>query len=597
MATSLNTLTAGRGCGWFRPVIAVGALILLLQLSPSADAAAVTATLDRQTVGVGETVTLVLTFEGAALPSAPALPALTNLTFASVMQGSEITIINGQRSSRQNFSYGLTAAKVGDTTIPAMQFQVGGQVLATPPLKVNIVPSAADAGLTNLAFLRLLVARTEVYLGESFPVELHLYWQNAQDIQMPQIKADGFSISQVPKPGQTRTQMGAVVYNLAVFKFSAAAAKVGNFTFGPAEENLTLQIPVNDARRRDPFGGFFGPNVQLRPVTLRSEAPTMRVLPLPLEGQPANFNGAVGNYALSVSAGPTNLAVGDPITVKIQISGQGRPESLTLPAEPQWREFTTYPPDGAFDARDPLGLSGTKSFTQVVIPQNHEIKELPPFSFSFFDPQAKRYQTLTGRATPLQVRSSFSSTPSLVLTNANAAGPPPAATDIVHIKQRAELAATLQAPLVRQPWFLALQAVPLLAWLGLVLRRKSREALSNNPRLRRQRQVARFIRDGLGQLRDLAAANKSDDFFAALFRLLQEQLGERLDLPASAITEAVIEERLRPRGAPGETLTALHELFQTCNLARYAPLKSSQELAALIPKVEDVLRQLQNIKE
>ena len=40
----------------------------------------------------------------------------------------------------------------------------------------------------------------------------------------------------------------------------------------------------------------------------------------------------------------------------------------------------------------------------------------------------------------------------------------------------------------------------------------------------------------------------SDEFFAVLFRLLQEQLGERLDLPASAITEAVIEERLSPLG-------------------------------------------------
>jgi hypothetical protein len=97
-------------------------------------------------------------------------------------------------------------------------------------------------------------------------------------------------------------------------------------------------------------------------------------------------------------------------------------------------------------------------------------------------------------------------------------------------------------------------------------------------------------------LRRLAAENKSDDFFATLFRLLQEQLGERLDCPASAITEAVIEERLRPRGVPEATLNALRELFQTCNLARYAPIRSSQELAALIPRLETSLRELQNLK-
>jgi len=60
--------------------------------------------------------------------------------------------------------------------------------------------------------------------------------------------------------------------------------------------------------------------------------------------------------------------------------------------------------------------------------------------------------------------------------------------------------------------------------------------------------------------------------------------------------EAVIEERLRPGGAPEATLAALHELFQACNLARYAPVKTSQELAAVIPKVEAALRELRGLK-
>jgi len=85
-------------------------------------------------------------------------------------------------------------------------------------------------------------------------------------------------------------------------------------------------------------------------------------------------------------------------------------------------------------------------------------------------------------------------------------------------------------------------------------------------------------------------------FFATLFRLLQEQLGERLDLPATAITEAVIEEHLRPRAVPTTTLAPLQELFQTCNLARYAPIKTSQELAAIIPRLESVLQELQGVK-
>jgi hypothetical protein len=100
----------------------------------------------------------------------------------------------------------------------------------------------------------------------------------------------------------------------------------------------------------------------------------------------------------------------------------------------------------------------------------------------------------------------------------------------------------------------------------------------------------------LAELRAHASANKSDDFFAQMFRLLQEQLGERLDLPASAITEVVIEERLRPARVDGGVINELEALFQACNQARYAPVRSGTELAALIPRLESVLREVGGLK-
>ncbi len=104
------------------------------------------------------------------------------------------------------------------------------------------------------------------------------------------------------------------------------------------------------------------------------------------------------------------------------------------------------------------------------------------------------------------------------------------------------------------------------------------------------------MQEGLHKLRGLATGKKSEEFFATLFRLLQEQLGERLDLPASSITEAVVDEHLREGAVSEKTLTALQEIFQACNLARYAPVQSSQELVAMIPKFEELLRELQRMK-
>ena len=329
---------------------------------------------------------------------------------------------------------------------------------------------------------------------------------------------------------------------------------------------------------------------------MQSEAQKIRVLPLPQENVPDTFNGAVGTYTLTVNAGPTNLAVGDPLTVRVQITGRGLLDAVNLPPQPQWRDFKAYDANSKTDSSDPLGLSGAKTFEQVIIPQNHEITRLPPLQFSYFDPNAKTYRTLSGPAISLSVRPSASATPPPLLTNSTPAnGPSPPSDDIVHIRARLDTVAMVQPPLIQQPWFLGLQAVPIVAWLVPFIVRRRNESLANNPRLRRQREVAQRVREGLRELPALAVSEKSDAFFAVVFRLLQEQLGERLDQPASGITEAVIEERLRGRNLSDSTLNELHELFQACNQARYAPHRSSQELTSYIPRLEAVLRDLQKI--
>jgi hypothetical protein len=180
-------------------------------------------------------------------------------------------------------------------------------------------------------------------------------------------------------------------------------------------------------------------------------------------------------------------------------------------------------------------------------------------------------------------------------TNATVGAEQPGNDDILHI--RAQFAAgSASALLIRQPWFIGLQTAPVLTWLALLVVRKRREALANNPKIRRQREVARRVRAGLKELQSLAAAQNSDEFFAVLFRLLQEQIGERLDVPAPSITESIVDERLRYRNLAPQTLTDLHELFQVCNQARYAPQKTSQELSAMIPRAEAVLADLQKLR-
>ncbi|MHB8522426.1 MAG: BatD family protein [Limisphaerales bacterium] len=595
-----RSLQAGRPAAWL-----LAGCLLLATCANVTRAATFTATLDRDTTTVGEPVTLSLIFGGAQPTRVFGMPQVQGLALQGQGSKMQSDSINGQMSVQFIYLYAATPQHAGEFTIPAIRAEVDGQTLTSQPLKLKALPAGQvnpDAGgVAQFAFLKLIVPRNEVYIGEVFPVDVWLYVQSGQDLELPQLKGEGFTFGPMAKPTQTRTQVNNAIYNVVSFKLTATPAKNGTLTLGPAGCSLTLRIPRTNRRARDPSGfdplDFFSSPYELRKVTLTSEAQTIRARPLPTTNAPANFTGAMGSFSVSLHASPTNVAVGDPITVTVRIEGRGNFDALNLPPQAGWGEFKIYPPTSKVATTDPLGLQGVKTFEQVIIPQNTEIKELPAFAFSFFDPERKDYRTETLAATPLVVRpTAATQAPPLLATKSESEknnSPPP--QDIVAIKQHPGRVAVLSPPLIRQPWFLALQGLPALAWLSTLTWRKRRDRLANNPRLRRQRQVARVIRKGLADLRQSAEANDAEAFFAGVFRLLQEQIGERIDLPASAITEAVLEERLRPLGVPEANLATLHELFQACNQARYAPQPSRQALASLLPKVESALLAIRRV--
>ena len=574
---------------WFGLVLA-GVLLLGVQ---SGMAVTFSAGLDNNTTHVGEGVMLRLTFVDGTPSAMPQMPQVRNLTISYGGNQQAAVMDNGVTRRTFTFIYVVTPDQSGDYTIPAFNVQVGGALLPTQPLKLKVVGSGeklSNAGIEKSAFIKLIAGKSEVYVGEVFPIEIRLYFQAGQDIQMPNLRGDGFTVGRMV-PLQSQEQIGNQIYRVVIFKTLAVPVKAGKLNFGPAECNLNVQVRQNNAN------DLFGARYTLQQVSPTSDPLLINVLPLPAKNVPASFSGAVGNYSLAYSASPTNLIAGDPITVKIQIAGRGALDNILLPGTNVWHDFKTYPPTSKIEMPDPLNPAGMKTFEQIVMPQNAEVKELPPFSFSYFDPELRAYRTLTQPALPLVVRphDAAPQQPTIVVNSANAKDAP-AAREIEHIKTYPGAISAIQPPLLRQTWFLALQSVPMLAWVAAVLLRRRRDAWANNPRLRREHQVAQFIQDTLPELHRLAQERQAELFFAGVFRLLQEQLGERLDLPASAITEAVIEERLRPLHVPEPTLLLLRDLFQSCNQVRYAHLPSSQELAALLPPLETALGELAKLK-
>jgi hypothetical protein len=589
--------------GWWkrRTLVFRAAPLWFALLASSALAAApqFTATLDRDTIVAGESATLTLRFQGGQPQSVPAL-AVPNLRFIDHGWMQSMEMNNGDVSVSYSQTFEVVTSQPGDYTIPALTAVVEGQHLASPPLKLKVVKpdttGAANGGEASLAFLKLFLPKKEVYLGEPVQVQLQFYVRDGvvngdgllagfERLNGSPLKAEGFSVLKTGFTQRRQMPVGNASYTVATLVSAIVPVKTGSLTLDSFNTSITVELPASGSNRgRDPFDPFgMFQQVEQRRVGLAAETQTINVLPLPSANVPTNFTGVVGNFTISVTAGPTNVSVGDPITIKVRISGRGALGSLALPPQ-SWPDFKTYPPTSKIENSDTLGIEGAKTFEEIVVPERADIKTLPPVSFSFFNPDEKNYQTLSQSGIAVAVRPG-GSVPAPTIAAQHPENQP-GAPDIVSIKQRPGVVTRAGPALVTQGWFWGVQAVPVLALVASVTWRRRNDALANNPRLRRQRQVARILADGVRALRASASANNSEEFFATLFRLLQEAVGERIDLPASAITEAVVEERLRPAGVPDAAVASLHELFQMCNLARYAPVKSSQELAAIIPRFE-----------
>lgn len=569
-------------------------------------AASFTASLDRDTITLGEQATLSLKFDGVQPQNAPDLPDVSGLRFQYVGPSSSFSFINGRTSSSITYNYIVSPQREGRFVIPRVQVDVGGEQFSAPPLTLIVskasAPSTAAVNSGNeVAFLKLSFPDQKVYVGESAVARLELYLrddvQNFGNFQLTSSSADGFSAGKLVElqNQRRRVQIGNHVYTVIPIGIPLTVVRAGDLTLGPFTATAVVVLPSSN-NGGDPFFQQFFNQGEQKQVPLASESVKVESLPLPEQDQPSNFTGAVGDFTMTATVGPTNVTVGDPITVRVEISGSGSLDSLSLPPQTAWRDFKTYPPTTKLDTSDQFGFQGTKTFEQIISPQNSDVHELPPLSFSFFNPNDGRYHTLTHPAVPLVVKAAGATPLPTLAANQNVAPENQSPQDILPIKDNLGTLAVASPPLIARPAFLAAQSVPVLAFLAAFIWRKRADSLANNPRLRRQRAVAQLVASGMDDLKKYAAENKPDEFFATLFRLLQEQLGERLDCPASSITENVVDEHTLLRNASAATRDALREQFQLCNQARYAPVRGTAELNSVAANFESLIGQLREVK-
>jgi hypothetical protein len=567
----------------------------------SAAPPAVTAQLAPSEITLGQSAQLSITTSGGG-NDAVSPPAMPGLEFVAVGQSSQMQFINGVTSSTVSECYEVIPQRAGTFTIPALSR--GSQQLVLHVRSGNgssgaatgnntglsSLPSPAANGLSSgqtsltldgSAFVRLRLPKRELYVGETVPVDIQVGTRAgwvASINGLPTISGDAFLLNKLSsQPEQAEESIDGQPYTVFTWHSALAVVKPGEFSLS-VETPLTVRMrtaprrrmPVPNGMFNDPmfedafndpfFQNFFGGTTE-KEITVASHAEAIRVFPLPTEGRPAGFGGAVGNFEVNSELSAAQSAAGDPLTLRLKVTGTGsfdRVNSSMLGAVDGWK---TYPPTAKFGPADSAGYSGEKDFEQAVIPIKAGRETVPALAFNFFNPETRQYETkLTA---PLSVEVSPAPAGSLAAATAPAssASPTPAiepSRDGLrpdHVVTSGTVASL--RPLYFQPWFVGTQGALVLCFAGglFALRRHERRASDSDGTQRREASTA--IAGCLAEMDAASTAGDAARFFQSARVALQQKLAASWHIAPASITIAEIDARLNGQGGEMRRVFAL----------------------------------------
>lgn len=478
-------------------------LLLAIVYASSTQAQTVSAEFNPNPIATGDTGSFTIIIDGGITEDTLEPPLPNGLSTTGRAQTSQqMQIINGKQSISMSMTWPVVASAAGTYTIPAIPIRVNGQNLSTLAVTVTVAdnPSRQQQRQALEPLLRLIPGKTEFYIGEMVPVSAKIYVPSrvqVQQIGLIETEKQDLAIQRFPtRPQENQVQIDNRNYTELALSSVMSALVPGKVKLGPAKTKMIIATPSHDNRF-----GFFGSMLEQREIQLEAPAVTVNVLPLPTEGKPKNFSGAVGQFTFVASTDTTTAKVGEPLTIDLSIKGSGNFDAIQAPTMLTRENWKQYPPKRYnVDANDPnrANLIQRHVGFSITLVAEQPATEIPAFEFCYFDPNNRQY--INQRSQPLQVSITGSTeapaTPPLTANNSTAAAPDasmpvlePQLTDILTV-----LPTTPRIAQIRSPWFKdwlvitfnALGFTLLIGWLLQLYFSSRKSVAKHSPELKRR---------------------------------------------------------------------------------------------------------------
>ncbi len=517
----------------------------------------------------------------------PAIPTVDGLEIRRLpgeQKSSMVRIVNGRRSEETTvgISFEAIPKRTGVFTVPPFVVTIDGIEHRTAP--VTFTASVSETG--DLLLVRVTGDPESIYVGQRGSMELEIAIRSYRDERLGVVLDEAALWSLVDarnsewgawlpalqqleaerkRPrGIDRTIDGA---QYLVYTVSKAFDPIAAGTPDVGDVRIRMNYPTA-LRRGNDF--LFESRLTLagsRPIGASPSSIDLTVLSPPEGGRPAAWNGAVGDFELVAVARPTEVAVGDPITLSMRIvdrSGRAGLEGVLPPPFGEQPDFETAfrvprdTPSGTVDG-------DAKVFTQTIRALVDDVREIPPIEFAYFNPATGTYEVARSEPIAISVKPSAIArleveTPGPVTTTDQTTeratnGPRPT----VPFEGRSTPGTGVLA--TSGPLALGLVTLPPVAVAGIVLLHRRRVADARDPAARRARLARRTCEARLASARDASTLGDA----------LLGFIADRTGMAAGAATRGDAVRLLQRQGLDGSVVAELDDFLRSCERARFTP--------------------------
>ncbi len=491
--------------------------------------------------------------------------------------------INGKRSYSKTYTYFLAPKTRGEFTIKQATIEIDNDIYKTLPIKVVVTTAVtkpkdgnnADFIANENVHLVAEVSNSNPYLNEAITIVYKLYVSNNVSItkswrEIDSPKYADFWSQNIDNRGQSQIYEGT--YNGKEYRYVILRRtvlypqKTGKLIIEP----LTLDVPIDvQGNTRDIFGRRRMTRVN---KTISAGKRTITVKPLPTNGRPDNFTGAVGDFSFSVQTNKSILDANESFELITKVSGNGNLKLFDLPSINLPSSLEVYEPVRENKVKiSTKGMNGSVNESYTIIPQFKGNYPIRPISFSYFDLKSKSYKTISSKELIINVENgpipnqkdsndkNVSSNNDVILTS----------DQFKYIKLNSNLNSTNHPTFFKSTLFWWLAGSPfLLIPVVIFIGNKRRKHLSDvdGKRLRKANKLTKkYLSEAKKNI------GKQEAFYEALERALHNYLKAKLDIVTSDFSKEKITQLLSDKKVENEPISEFVDLLKSCEFARYTP--------------------------